>query len=50
MLMTQVLADAYRCEAAIEDAAALMAAAIAGAAAVGATVVGERRYAMFRMA
>jgi S-adenosylmethionine decarboxylase len=41
MLMTQVLADAYRCEASIEDADALMAAAIAGAAAVGATVVGE---------
>ena len=41
MLMTQVLADAYRCEAGIEDADALMAAAIAGAAAVGATVVGE---------
>ena len=41
MLMIQVLADAYRCEAAIEDAEALMAAAIAGAAAVGATVVGE---------
>ncbi len=41
MLMTQVLADAYGCEAAIEDADALMAAAMAAAAAVGATVVGE---------
>jgi len=41
MLMTQVLADCYACEASIEDAEALMAAAIAGAAAVGATVVGE---------
>src|SRR5438105_3393865 len=41
MLMTQVLADAYGCEAAIEDADALMAAAMAAAAAVSATVVGE---------
>ena len=41
MLMTQVLADAYRCEASIEDSDALMAAALAGAAAVGATIVGE---------
>ena len=41
MLMTQVLADAYHCEASIEDADALMAAALAAAAAVGATVIGE---------
>jgi S-adenosylmethionine decarboxylase len=41
MLMTQVLADAYHCEASIEDSEALMAAAVAAAAAVGATVVGE---------
>jgi S-adenosylmethionine decarboxylase len=41
MLMTQVLADCYACEALIEDADALMAAAMAAAAAVGATVVGE---------
>src|SRR5262249_54721888 len=41
MLMTQVLADCYACEASIEDADALMAAAMAAAAAVGATVVGE---------
>ena len=41
MLMTQVLADAYHCEASIEDGEALMAAALAAAAAVGATVIGE---------
>jgi S-adenosylmethionine decarboxylase len=41
MLMTQVLADAYHCEASIEDGEALMTAALAAAAAVGATVVGE---------
>jgi S-adenosylmethionine decarboxylase len=41
MLMTQVLADCYACEASIEEVDALMAAAIAAAAAVGATVVGE---------
>jgi S-adenosylmethionine decarboxylase len=41
MLMMQVLADAYGCEADIEDADALMAAAMAAAEAVGATVVGE---------
>ena len=41
MLMTQVLADCYGCEASIEDADALMAAAMAAAEAVGATVVGE---------
>jgi S-adenosylmethionine decarboxylase len=41
MLMTQVLADAYHCEASIEDGEALMAAALAAAAAVGATIVGE---------
>jgi hypothetical protein len=41
MLMTQVLADCYGCEASIEDADALMAAAMAAASAVGATVVGE---------
>lgn len=41
MLMTQVLADAYGCEASIEDADALMAAAMAAAKAVGATIVGE---------
>ena len=33
MLMTQVLADAYHCEASIEDSEALMAAAVAAAAA-----------------
>jgi S-adenosylmethionine decarboxylase len=41
MLMTQVLADAYHCEASIEHSDALMAAAVAAAAAVGATVIGE---------
>lgn len=41
MLMTQVLADCYGCEASIDDAEALMAAAMAAAGAVGATVVGE---------
>ena len=41
MLMTQVLADCYACEASIEDADARMAAAMAAARAVGATVVGE---------
>ena len=41
MLMTQVLADCYGCEASIEDADSLMAAAMAAAGAVGATVVGE---------
>ena len=41
MLMSQLLADAYGCEASIESSDALMAAALAGAAAVGAQVVGE---------
>jgi hypothetical protein len=43
MLMTQVLADAYHCEASIEDGEALMAAALAAAAAVGATSLVKRR-------
>ena len=41
MLMTQMLADAYGCDASIEDADALMQAALVAATAVGATVVGE---------
>src|ERR1700759_3499916 len=41
MLMTQVLADCYACEASIEHADALRAAETAAAAAVGATVIGE---------
>jgi S-adenosylmethionine decarboxylase len=41
MLMTQILADIYGCEPAIEDPESLIAAARAGAAAVKATVVGE---------
>jgi S-adenosylmethionine decarboxylase len=41
MLMTQVLADLYRCGPVMDDPAALVEAAKTAAAAVGATIVGE---------
>jgi S-adenosylmethionine decarboxylase len=41
MLMTQVLADLYRCEPLMDNPAALVKAARMAAEAVGATVVGE---------
>lgn len=41
MLITQVLAELYGCDPAIEDADAVMAAARASAEAVGATLVGD---------
>jgi S-adenosylmethionine decarboxylase len=41
MLMTQVMADAYRCSLLIEDAEELVGAGKQAIAAVGATVIGE---------
>ncbi len=41
MLMTQVMADAYGCNALIDDAEALVAAGRTAVAEVGATIIGE---------